>query len=131
MNKKGNPQNLTPLKKGDPRCKEMQLKSAAAHKRNNLERKKMRDELNTLLNASLRKGTLTTPEEIMSLEQAKKKNISVQTAINVAMIQRAILGDVQAAIWVRDTLGEKPSDKVEMDQSLTIESWAQNHKVKL
>lgn len=58
-------------------------------------------------------------------------NVSVQTAIDIAMIQRAIYGDVQAAIWVRDTVGDKPSDKVELDQSLTVEEWAKTRKVKL
>ena len=47
------------------------------------------------------------------------------------MVQRAMMGDVQAAQYIRDTVGEKPSDKVEVDQSLTIEAWAKKNKVKL
>ena len=123
--------NLKPLKKGDPRCAELQKKGVEKLRQKYIDRKRMRDELNTLLRLSLKKGDLITPEEIMNLDQAQKANIPVQTAINVAMIQRAIMGDVQAATWVRDTLGEKPTDKIEMDESLTIEAWAKNHDVKL
>lgn len=123
--------NLKPVKKGDPRAAELQKLGAEARKRNNAERTKMRDELNTLLKLSLKKGDLVTKDDVLNLEEAQEKNVSVQTAINVAMIQRAIMGDVQAATWVRDTLGEKPTDKVELDQSLTIEAWAKNHDVKL
>ena len=123
--------NLKPVTKGDPRAAELQRLGAEARKRNNAERTKMRDELNTLLKLSLKKGDLVTKDDVLNLEEAQEKNVSVQTAINVAMIQRAIMGDVQAATWVRDTLGEKPTDKVELDQSLTIEAWAKNHDVKL
>ncbi|MBR3062346.1 MAG: hypothetical protein IKG65_08065 [Exiguobacterium sp.] len=131
MNKAGSVQNLKPLKKGDPRCAELQAKGTIVRKQNSVKRQKMRDELNTLLKLSLQKGDLILPEEVTSLAEAKDLNIPVQTAINIAMIQRAIMGDVQAATWVRDTLGEKPTDKVELDQSLTIEAWAKNHDVKL
>ena len=67
----------------------------------------------------------------MNMEEAEDLNIPVQTAIHLAMIKRALMGDVQAAQYIRDTVGEKPTDKVEMDQSLTIESWAKSHDVKL
>ena len=60
-----------------------------------------------------------------------RMNISVQNAIDIAMVERAMLGDVQAAQYIRDTVGEKPTDKVELDSNLTIESWAKNHKLKL
>ena len=120
---------VTPINKDTAR--EMQLKGAAVRKRNNEERKRMKEELNTLLKMSLKKGEYQFPEDITNLAEAKEMNIPVQTAINISMIQRAIMGDVQAATWVRDTLGEKPTDKVELDQSLTIEAWAKNHDVKL
>ena len=95
------------------------------------ERKKMKEELKTLLKVSLRRGDVIDADDVLNLEQAEKLNISVQTAMNIAMIKRAINGDVQAYIALRDTVGEKPTDKVELDTSLTVEEWAKNHKVKL
>jgi len=95
------------------------------------QKKAMKDELKTILTISVKRGDIMTAEDILSLEDAKKANITVQTAINIAMAKRAMAGDVQAAQYIRDTVGEKPTDKVQMDQSLTIESWAKEHKVKL
>ena len=95
------------------------------------EREKMRDELKTLLTVSLNRGDVIDADDILSLDQAEKSNITAQTAMNIAMIKRAIMGDVQAYLAVRDTIGEKPTDKIELDTSLTVEEWAKNHKVKL
>lgn len=36
-----------------------------------------------------------------------------QTLIAISMIQAAASGDVKAAAFVRDTVGEKPTDKIE------------------
>ena len=106
---------------------EMVAKSQAAKR----EKRKMKEELKTLLKISLNRGDIIDADDVLSLDQAEKSNISVQTAINIAMMKRAIMGDVSAATWVRDTVGEKPTDRVEVDTNLTVEEWAKNHKVKL
>ncbi len=123
--------NLKPFTKGDPRCAIYQRKGAETKKKSNAERRKMKSDLDLLLKMSLKRGDIIDPEDVLSLEEAQDMNLSVQTAISITMIKRALLGDVQAAQYVRDTVGDKPSDKVELDQSLTIESWAKNHNVKL
>lgn len=129
--RKGAPENLKPFVKGDPRAKELQMLGVQKRKENAIKRKSMKEDLNILLKLTLKKGELVDADEIMSLAEAEGKNISVQTAMDIAMVQRAMLGDVQAYLAIRDTVGEKPTDKVQMDQSLTIESWAKNHNVKL
>ena len=123
--------NLIPMKKGTQRAKEISAMGNAAKKKKAMERKKMKEDLDILLRVALKKGDITTPEDILSLEEADNENVTAQTGIIIAMIKRALLGDVNAAQYLRDTVGEKPSDKVEVDQSLTIEEWAKNHKVKL
>lgn len=127
----GAPENLKSFHKGDPRIPELARKGVAVREAKKKERQKMKDELNTLLKITLKRGDIVEAEDVLSLEEAQEQNVSVQTAINIAMIKRAIMGDVQAAQYLRDTAGEKPGDKVEIDQSLTIESWAKNHNVKL
>lgn len=112
-------------------AREMGLKGAQATKAVFEKRRTAREDLKYLLKLSLKAGDLVGAEDIKNLAEAKGMNVSVQTAIDIAMIQRAIYGDVQAAIWVRDTVGDKPSDKLELDSSLTIESWAKSKKVKL
>lgn len=123
--------NLKPFKKGEKKSPESVRKKVEAQKRNHAARVKMKDELDTLLKIALRRGDIKAVDDILDLEEADKANISVQTAINIAMIKRALMGDVQAAQYLRDTAGDKPTDKVELDQSLTIEAWAKKNKVKL
>lgn len=110
---------------------EQKLKGAQVSAQKRRDHKKMKDDLKTLLRLSLRRGDLLDVDEALDLAQLQGKNISVQTAMDLAMVQRAIMGDVQAYTIIRDTIGEKPTDKVELDSSLTIETWVKNHKVKL
>ena len=94
-------------------------------------RKTLRENFDILLSKPLKKGKMMTAEDIQNMAETKDMNVDAQTAILLATIQRAMLGDVQATQFIRDTIGEKPSDKVEVDQSLTIEAWAKKNKVKL
>ena len=107
---------------------EERIKGAKSPKRT---RKKMREATELVLKTTLKRGDIKDVEGILSLEEAQTANLDVQTAIIIAMAKKALLGDVQAAIYLRDTVGDKPSDKVEIDQSLTVEEWAKNHKPKL
>lgn len=113
------------------RAKELSKLAVEARRRNREQRKNMKQTLMVLLSKSLKRGEKVDAEDIQDLAEAENLNVDVMTAMNIAVIQRALLGDVQAIQFVRDTIGEKPSDKVEVDQSLTIESWAKEHKVKL
>jgi len=122
---------LTPFSKDDDRAREAQKKSVAKRLENKAKRMAMKDDFDILLKLTLKKGDMAYAEDVLSLEEAQEMNVSVQTAIDIAMVQRAMMGDVQAAQYIRDTIGEKPTDKVEIDQSLTVEAWAKNHKVKL
>ena len=109
----------------------MGRKSGEVRREKARQRQMLRESLDVLLTKALKKGELIKAEDIQDMANVENLNIDVQTAMSIAIIQRALLGDVQAFQTIRDTIGEKPSDKVEVDQSLTIESWAKNHKVKL
>lgn len=123
--------NLKPFVKGDPRIQQYKEKAAATRKANRAKRANMKETLNTILTIALKKGNVVMPDDVMSLAEAKNLNITAQDAIAISMVDRAIKGDVQAAIFVRDTVGDKPSDKVQLNQEVTVESWAKNHKPKL
>lgn len=111
--------------------REASKKSAEVRRKNAAERKAMKETLELLMRMSMKKGKVTSAEDIMNLAEAQGKNVSVQTAIGLAAVKRATSGDMQAITFIRDQLGEKPSDKVQVDQSITIEEYAKNHKVKL
>lgn len=53
-------------------------------------------------------------EKIQSLAAIKGKNITVQEAIMLAQIQKAMKGDTRAAEFVRDSSGNKLKEAVEL-----------------
>lgn len=78
------------------------------------EKKLMRETLDILLSMPLKNGKLADVDDIRSFAAIKGKNISVQEAIMIAQVQKAMKGDTKAAEYVRDTIGQKPVDNVIM-----------------
>lgn len=78
------------------------------------EKKAMKDTLGTLLTMSLKEGTITDIEKITNVASLKGLNISVQEAIMLAQIQKALKGDTKAAEYIRDTSGNKLKDGLEL-----------------
>ena len=85
-------------------------------------KKAMRERLEILLEMPLKSGKAADVEEIKNWAALKGKNITVQDAMMIAQIQKALKGDTTAAAFVRDTAGENPSTKIEaeMDMELNI-----------
>lgn len=69
------------------------------------ERKLMCQTLAELLAMTLKDGEHINLEEIQSIASLKGKNITVQEAIMLAQIQKAIKGNTRAAEFVRDASG--------------------------
>jgi hypothetical protein len=65
-------------------------------------------------------GKSADVESIRSFAALKGKNISVQEAILIAQIQKAMKGDTKAAEYVRDTMGQRPVDSVDMTMNLPV-----------
>lgn len=88
-------------------------------------KKAMRERLEILLELPMRAGKGADLEVIKNFAALKGKNITVQDAMMIAQIQKALKGDTNAAAFVRDTAGENPSVKVEadvdMDLNITID----------
>ena len=66
----------------------------------------------------------------MDISSTENKQLTGIEAIVLAQTIKAINGDTQSAIFLRDIIGEKPADKVEIG-GMTIDEYAKNHKVKL
>ena len=129
-----NPQNLIPIHDHD-RAVELgriggrkTAEGREQRKAEKLARRSMQEDLKFLLNKAIESGEFVSPDDFEDLATLTDKNISAQQAILLAQVQKAISGDTQSAIYVRDTLGEKPVDKVETN--MTIEDYVKNHKVK-
>ena len=61
------------------------------------------------------------------------KNIDNQMAMIIALWKKSLRGDVSAATFLRDTVGEKPVEKVEMNASVNkvakeIEDYVESKK---
>lgn len=74
------------------------------------QKKKLKDTLAMLLD--LPPG-FANQKEILTMLGINEEDQTNQTLIAVSMIQAAASGDVKAAAFVRDTVGEKPTDKIE------------------
>lgn len=77
-------------------------------------RKEMRETLDILLNMPMKKGKVYTAEDIKCFADLKGKNITIDQAMMICLVQKALKGDLNAIAMIRDTVGEKPSDKVEV-----------------
>lgn len=111
-----NEQNLIPNSKRTPsevreNARKGGIKSGETRRR----KKEMRERLEILLSMPLKDGKGADVEKIKSFGAIKGKNITVEDAILIAITQKALKGDIQAGTFLRDTVGEKPTDKQEVN----------------
>lgn len=84
------------------------------------EKKLFRETLESLLTLPMKDGKDVSVDDIKNFAAIKGANISVQEAILIAQVQKAMKGDTRAAEYVRDTIGENPSMKVEADMDMDM-----------
>lgn len=63
-----------------------------------------------------RKERKTLKEELIMLLEMNDNNNKISTAL----LKKALNGDIQAFTTIRDTIGEKPTDKIEQEVISTI-----------
>lgn len=93
---------------------------ASAQKRK--ERKAMRETLQILLDLSIRTGKKANIEKSKSIRDLSTENVSVQEAILMKQIEKALKGDLKALEFLRDTLGERPTDNINLTTNGTTEA---------
>lgn len=114
-----NETNLNPIRSGDEARKRGRAGGIASGKARR-EKKMMRETLDMLLSMPMKNGKFADVENIRSFAALKGKNISVQEAILIAQVQKAMKGDTRAAEYVRDTIGQKPTDSVDMNMNVPV-----------
>lgn len=82
------------------------------------EKKAMKETLATLLSMPLKDGVAADVEEIKSIAAINGKNITVQEAIMLAQIKKAIKGDTRAAEYIRDTSGNKVKEEINVEGNI-------------
>ena len=105
--------NLNPVRtEGEARKKGK--KGGIASGKARREKKAMKDTLAALLSMPLKNGKAADVDTIKNLAAVKGKNITVQEAIMLAQIQKAMKGDTRAAEFVRDSSGNKLKEGIEL-----------------
>jgi hypothetical protein len=101
-----NEQNLIPFtsEQSQEEAKKNGSKGGIASGIARRKRKMMREDAQMFLEMPLNAGQL---EDVEYLAEVKGKNITVQQAILLAMIKKAMKGDVRASEYVRDTAGQQ------------------------
>lgn len=106
--------NLVPVR-SEAEAREKGKAGGIASGKARREKKALRDTLNDLLSLPLQSTKAANLDAIKSLAALKGKNISVQEAIMLAQIQKAMKGDTRAAEYIRDTIGQKPGLDIAFD----------------
>lgn len=83
-------------------------------------KKAMRERLEILLDLPMRNGKSADIAELKSWAALKGKNITVEDAIAIAQITKALKGDTTAAIYIRDTSGQNPGMKVDLGGAVPV-----------
>ena len=94
-------------------CGKVGIQKALETRRRN---KSMKNTLDLLLGMSLKSGKVASVEEIKSFATLQGKNITVEEAMMVRAVQRALKGDLNAMQFVRDTSGQKPDDNLNVTE---------------
>ena len=81
-------------------------------------KKTMKENLELLLAMSVGKGEKADIENGENIKDYAKENVTVEQAMLIAQIQKALKGDTQAFEMIRDLIGEKPVDKKEVSASV-------------
>ena len=107
-----NQNNLIPMnKRSKEEQRELARKGGMASQQKQKEKKTMRAQLQMLLALQLKDKKTVQKLKDLGIDTT---NIDNQMALNVALWTKALSGDVQAYNSLRDTIGEKPTDRTEM-----------------
>lgn len=100
--------------------REIAKKGGIASVKARREKKAMKETLATLLSMPLKDGAAADVEHIKSIAAINGKNITVQEAIMLAQIKKAIKGDTRAAEYIRDTSGNKVKEEIDLSSDMNI-----------
>lgn len=76
------------------------------------ERRSFQADTEAMLKWAIRTEKVITVDSVMSMADAKGKNITVQAAMILVQIQQALRGNTKSFEIIRDTVGEKPKEQI-------------------
>lgn len=118
-----NEQNLIPNSERTPsELREITSKGGKASGEARRRKKSMRENLEILLSMPLKKGKGADIEKGKNLQEFTTQNLTVEQAMLLAQIKKALKGDIYAFETIRDLIGEKPVNKSEVSASVKAEN---------
>lgn len=81
-----------------------------------------KDRLKWLMELPMGEGEITEDTDIKNIQLIPSANLSAIDQIIVAQFQKAAKGDTKAAEFIRDTIGEKPKEKMEIKSDIKDET---------
>lgn len=115
-NKSPTIENLKPFTEMSPeKAREIQSKGGKASGEARARKKAMREQAELLLSLPLKDKKA---QKVLQALGLKKGDLDNQMIIVAAMWQRAAKGDIDAATWLRDLVGEKPAEQLVMSGEL-------------
>ena len=91
---------------------EEQKKGGIASGQARRQKKTMQEIAKYILTMSIQNGEKHSIQDIQNLADVKGKNISVDEAILLKQVEKALKGDLSSATFVRDTAGQKPKENI-------------------
>ena len=83
-------------------------------------KKAMKESLEILLDLKLKPGKECDIENVKDFASLKGKNITVEQALLITQIQKALKGDTTALTFIRDTSGQSPGQKVDITGAVPV-----------
>lgn len=81
-----------------------------------------KDRIKWLMELPMGEGSVTEDTDIKNVRLIPSANLTAIDQIIVAQFQKAAKGDTKAAEFIRDTLGEKPKEKMEIKSDIKNEA---------
>lgn len=106
--------NLTPFGSDEStadRDKEIRQKGAAAAREIKRKRKALRDILDELLALPASDDILIDSDLVEAAAEGRSEPLTAYDAISLAQMVKAARGDTEAARFIRDSAGDKPTEK--------------------
>ena len=83
-------------------------------------KKAMRESLEILLEMTVKGGRECNIENVQNFAALKGKNITVEQAMLIAQIQKALKGDTNALAFIRDTSGQAPKQGIDITGAVPV-----------
>lgn len=116
--------NLRPLgDKNDPRSQAIRRKAQAAANVCKKQKRALREVMDDILTLKATDADINSIDDIardylQKLRGNDGEEIDTYTAMSIAMLAKAMRGDVDAARWVRDSAGDKPTEKTQIEANV-------------